>query len=318
MIDGTGGPLLVEEELARQARLLDRVSQGSVSWQGRAADEARGMWRQQAAHLGRAAMTMGEARLALRDYLEKALDATARRAAAERVVGQTTAIEELFDPSGAARERAQEARGDIVRAQVALDEAAARLAVRLAALEELAALPPPGPRPCAPPPPPAPLTGWARVGEVIFGPGGDSGLYDLATCAPIPLLEAGSGGFLRGLARKQAEAATRERLIARKAADVLADKRSAHAFKHSDMLFGRSAMNRAEREVWARLIAAGLQSSKKFSYDGPSLKGVGYLHWEHGRRWVIVQHPTKGFVRSVFTPNDRQYAFILRQLRKAG
>ncbi|MBW3639440.1 MAG: hypothetical protein KY451_06290 [Actinobacteria bacterium] len=31
MIDGTGGLLLVEEELERQARLLDQVGQGSAS-----------------------------------------------------------------------------------------------------------------------------------------------------------------------------------------------------------------------------------------------------------------------------------------------
>ncbi len=318
MIDGTGGLLLVEEELARQARLLDRVRQGSASWQGRAADEARELWRQQAGHLDRAAGTMREAQRALRDFVEQALEATARRATAERVLDQTPAVAELFDPNGSARERAQAARGDVVRSQLALDEVAARLAVRLAALEDLAALPPPAPGPCAPPPPPAPLTGWARVGEVIFGPGGDSGLYDHLTCQPIPLLEAGSGGFLRGLARTQAEATAKEHRIASKAADLLADKESAHAFSHSDMLFGRPIMNRAEREVWARLIAAGLQSSKTFTYTGPKLKGVGRLHTEHGHRWVILSDPATGSVMSVFIPNNRQYAFILRQLAKGG
>ena len=317
MIAGTGGLLLVEEELERQTRLLNRVGQGSASWQGRAADGARGLWSQQAGHLSRAAGTLQEAQLALRDYVELARDTTARRAAAESVLDQTPAVAELFDPSGAARERAQTARGDIVRAQLALDEAAARLAVRLAALEDLAALPPPAPGPCAPPPPSAPLTGWARIGEVIFGPGGESGLYDPFTCEPLPLLEAGSGAFLRGLAQTQAKAATREQLITRTAADLLADKNSAHAFSHSNMLFGRPAMNRAEREVWARLIAAGLQSEKVFTYSGTFLKGVGRLHTEHGHRWVIVQKPD-GSVASTFIPSRRQYAAILRELRKGG
>ncbi|MBW3639439.1 MAG: hypothetical protein KY451_06285 [Actinobacteria bacterium] len=261
-------------------------------------------------------MTLWEAQLALRDYMEQAREAAGRRAAAESVLDQTPAVAELFDPSGAARERAQAARGDIVRARVALDEAAARLAVRLAALEELAALPPPGLRPCAPPPPSAPLTGWARVADFVFG-SGESGLYDPFTCEPLPLLEAGSGAFLRGLAQTQAKAATREQLIARTAADLLADKNSAHAFSHSDMLFGRPAMNRAEREVWARLIAAGLQSEKVFTYSGTFLKGVGRLHTEHGHRWVIVQKPD-GSVASTFIPSRRQYAAILRELRKGG
>jgi uncharacterized protein YerC len=159
------------------------------------------------------------------------------------------------------------------------------------------------------------VRGWGRVAEVVFGPA-EAGLFDYLRCEPITLLEAGGGSaILRGLTRKQAAASARERAIADVAESLLTNRKNDHAFKHIDHLFGYKEVNAAQRLEWARLVAAGLQSTKTFAYRGGSLSGVGHLHWAYGRYWVIVQNPATGIVRSTIKPNSAQLAAILRLLR---
>ena len=303
----------VEERLDDEARRLRRARSSTTWWRGSAAEAARALWSTQARHLRDAAAAMTEARQALREFAHLAEHARARLARAELVLTGTGPLDELFDQDAAGR--AQAAREERTAATSELEDAARRLASRLEVLEAAAQIPPAGAGPCAPPSPAPPARGWGRVADIVFGPA-ESGLFDYRTCRPIPVLEAGGGGaILRGLARKQAAATTRERLIADVAQNVLSNQENRHAFKHADQLFGYKQISEAQRLEWARLIAAGLQSTKTFAYRGGSLEGVGHLHQAYGRYWVIVQDPVTGIVKSTITPNAAQLAAIRRLLR---
>lgn len=303
----------VEGELDECARRLVRAGQGTAGWRGAAADSARALWNEQARHLRQAAAALAEAQHALRLYAEEADAARSRIARADQVLASTAALDELYLPTQAAQAAA--ARDERVRAKADLEDAARRLATRLAALEAAAGIPAAAPGPCAPPPPPPPAEGWARVAEIVFG-SSETGLFDPVTCEPILLVEAGGGGaILRGLTKRQARTATRERLIDDAAQAVLSNKENDHAFKHADQLFGYKEISQAQRLEWARLLGAGLQSRKTFAYGTGRLSGVGHLHHQSGRYWVVVQDAVTGVVRTAFMPNCSQLAAILRTIR---
>ncbi|MFN2522181.1 MAG: hypothetical protein ABR614_02545 [Mycobacteriales bacterium] len=303
----------VEDELAAAARELERAERSTYWWRGTAADSARALWKGQARALRSAAATLAEAQVVLRQYVEEAAAARLRRERAERVLADVGPLDELYRPGAAAR--AHTARAERARAQVELDEAARRLAARLAVLESAAGLPAARPGPCAPPAPAAPARGWGRVVGALLG-ASSSGRFDPQTCEPIPLLEAGGGGaILRGLTRRKAAGVARERLVADAADAVLRNPKNDHAFKHVDQLFGHKNISKAQRMEWARLIGAGLQSSETFAYKTVRVTGVGHLHRQYGRHWVIVQDVGTGEVVTAFMPNNAQLAAIRRLIR---
>lgn len=313
MIEAGGAVLTdVEGALEHEAVRLQRAARATSWWRGPAAQRARRLWDEQARHVTRAASALREANQALRAYEAEAADAQQRLARAEATLRATPPLDQLLDPAGA-RARADAAEAARRRATADLDDAARRLAARLATLEADARMPAAAPGPCAPPPPAPPATGWARAAEVVFG-SAEPVLWDLIRCRPIYLVEAGGSGVLRGLARRQAKGAARERLIADAAEGVLRNRDNDHAFKHADQLFGRKDITQAQRVEWARMIRAGLQSSKTFRYETGALTGIGRLHWEHGRYWVVVQDRTSGIVRTAFMPNASQLAAILRMM----
>lgn len=302
----------VEATLEDEAVRLERVARAS-GWRGSAAEQARRSWAAQAGHLRRAAASLREAQQALQDYCSVAEDARQRLVVARAALSTTPPLAQLLDPSGA-RARAQAADREQRRAEADLDAAARRLAAQLAALEAEARLPADTRAPCAPPPPAPATSGWARVGEVVFG-SAEPVLWDVLRCRPIRLVEAGgASGLLRGLARRSAALKAEERRIADAAEGVLRNRDNDHAFKHVDQLFGRKDISAAQRLEWARLIGAALQSSKTFTYRTSQLTGIGRLHQQYGRYWVVVQHPTAGYVRTAFMPTSRQLAAILRQI----
>ena len=89
---------------------------------------------------------------------------------------------------------------------------------------------------------------------MVFG-SAEPVFWDVLRCRPVYLVEAGGSGVLRGLARRQADLAAKERKIKNAAEGVLSNRDNDHAVQHPTEGYVRTAFTPNARQLAAFLRA---------------------------------------------------------------